>query len=741
MGDTSRDSAKPGASLPVICTIFFVSGFPALIYQLVWQRSLFAIYGINVESVTVVVTAFMLGLGLGSLAGGAISRFKKLPLLTVFGIVEVGIGAYGYFSLQIFDAVGHATLGAGVWLTGLLTFCLVLVPTLLMGATLPILVAHLVRRTGNVGRSVGLLYFVNTLGSAAACFAVALFLMREFGQQGVVTLAAIMNGIVAVAAFAAGMQGSAPEEPPASSVEGESDLPRSRLLMAAALVGATGFISLSYEIVWFRIFSFASGGSALAFALLLGSFLAGIAGGSLIARRWCTSDVKGKGLNALAKFVLWANVAGFLVAPLTSFGNAFVPWPVMLPLVVIAAGMLGATFPLICHYGIPPDARAGAKTSYLYLTNIIGSSAGSLFTGFVLMQVLTTAQITVVLAVAGFVLSVLVTRLADADENTRVNQLITAGIAAALVVGFSWAVFIGFWERLQFGPNVTQEHAFEHVRENRHGVITVTPDGRIFGGGIYDGVFSTDIVDDRNMIVRPFSLSAFHESPREVLMIGLASGSWAQVVANHPDLEKLTVIEINPGYVDLVRDYPEVSSVLDNPKVEIVIDDGRRWMNRNPDRKFDFIVMNTTFHWRAHATNLLSVEFLELVRNHLKPGGAAIYNSTDSARVQRTACEVFPHVVRVINNLVVSDSPLDPNRERWRQVLLDYRIDGQPVLNPEQEADRARLVRILGMIDNLQGPDSPWWGMEDRPSILNRTESLRVITDDNMGTEWDLFRN
>src|SRR5690606_8887529 len=148
----------------------------------------------------------------------------------------------------------------------------------------------------------------------------------------------------------------------------------------------------------------------------------------------------------------------------------------------------------------------------------------------------------------------------------------------------------------------------------------------------------------------PFSLSAFHESPREVLMIGLASGSWAQVVANHPDLEKLTVIEINPGYVDLVRDYPEVSSVLDHPKVEIVIDDGRRWMNRNPDRKFDFIVMNTTFHWRAHATNLLSVEFLELVRNHLKPGGAAIYNSTDSARVQRTACEVFPHVVRVINN-------------------------------------------------------------------------------------------
>lgn len=160
---------RNSVSLPVICTIFFFSGFPALIYQLVWQRSLFAIYGINVESVTVVVTAFMLGLGLGSLAGGLVSRLKQLLLLVAFALIELGIGAYGYFSLRIFDAVGNATLGAGTLLTGALTFCLVLLPTLLMGATLPILVAHLVRHTGNVGRSVGLLYFVNTLGSAAAC--------------------------------------------------------------------------------------------------------------------------------------------------------------------------------------------------------------------------------------------------------------------------------------------------------------------------------------------------------------------------------------------------------------------------------------------------------------------------------------------------------------------------------------------------------------------------------------------
>ncbi|MBZ0135180.1 MAG: fused MFS/spermidine synthase [Planctomycetes bacterium] len=741
MNQQTPIAAKPGASLPVICTIFFFSGFPALIYQLVWQRSLFAIYGINVESVTIVVTAFMLGLGLGSLAGGAVSRWLKLPLLTIFGLIEIGIGAYGYFSLRIFDAVGHATLGVGVWTTGLLTFGLVLVPTLLMGATLPILVAHLVRRTGNVGRSVGLLYFVNTFGSAAACFAVALVLMRELGQQGVVTLAAAMNGIVAIGALAAGMMGNAPTEPDSPASEAPPDTARSRFVMASVLVGITGFISLSYEIVWFRIFSFASGGSALAFALLLGSFLAGIAFGSLLARRWCTSDVTGRGLRALAGFVLWANVAGFLVAPFTSFGMAFVPWSVMLPLVAIASGMLGATFPLICHYGVPPNARAGTNMSYLYLANIAGSSGGSLITGFVLMHYLTTPQITVLLAVAGFGLSVLVTRLADTDENTRVNQVITAGVAGALVIGFSWALFIGFWERLQFSDKVADERSFEHIIENRHGVITVTQDGRIYGGGIYDGVFSTDLVNDRNMIVRPYSMAAFHENPREVLMIGLSSGSWAQVVANHPSVEKLTVIEINPGYLDVIRQYPDVASVLDNPKVEIVIDDGRRWLNRNPERKFDFIVMNTTFHWRAHATNLLSVEFLQLIRAHLNDGGAAIYNTTDSERVQRTACEVFPYVVRVINNVVVSDRSLNPDTERWARVLREYRVDGTPVLDLANEPDRKRLERLKAMPLSMQAATPVWWGMEDRTSILNRTESLTPVTDDNMGTEWDLFRN
>src|SRR3954452_14667860 len=129
MAEPAVDS--PRANLTVICAIFFCSGIPALIYQLVWQRSLFTIYGINVESVTVVVTAFMLGLGIGSFAGGRLSRLR-LPLLGVFAAVELGIGLFGYFSLGLFHAVGELTLQLSAPLTALFTFLLVLVPTLLM---------------------------------------------------------------------------------------------------------------------------------------------------------------------------------------------------------------------------------------------------------------------------------------------------------------------------------------------------------------------------------------------------------------------------------------------------------------------------------------------------------------------------------------------------------------------------------------------------------------------------------
>lgn len=192
-----------------ISVVFFLSGFAALLYQIVWQRSLFAIYGINVEAVTVVVTAFMVGLGVGSLAGGAVSKDPRRPALALFGVVETAIGVFGLCSLALLRWIGTRTLQLSFSATALVTFLVVLIPTLLMGSTLPLLTAHLVRRSHNVGRSLGLLYCVNTLGSSLASLAAVMFLMGALGQRGVVTLAAALNLIVGAGALLLHVRGRA----------------------------------------------------------------------------------------------------------------------------------------------------------------------------------------------------------------------------------------------------------------------------------------------------------------------------------------------------------------------------------------------------------------------------------------------------------------------------------------------------------------------------------------------------
>lgn len=730
--------AAPRANLAVICAIFFCSGVPALIYQLVWQRSLFTIYGINVESVTVVVTAFMLGLGLGSFAGGRLSRLG-LPLLGVFAAIEIGIGVFGFFSLGLFHTVGELTLQMSAPLTALFTFLLVLVPTLLMGATLPLLTAHLVKHSGNVGRSVGLLYFVNTLGSAFACFIVAAFLMRLLGQQGAVTLACGINVVVGVGALLAQMRSPSADAAPG----GRSTQFNTRGFWFALLLSALcGYIALSYEILWYRVYSFASGGVAQAFALLLGCYLLGIALGALVSRRFCREPAAGEQVASLSGFVLFANLASFLLVPVAALITSVLHWGASLPLVAVAAALLGAIFPLICHIAIAPDARAGEGLSYLYLANIGGSALGSLITGFVLMDHWTLGGISLFLALLGIALSLVL--LLAARHRTRGRRVLASRAAAiaatAVVIVFVQPVlFDGVYERLYFKGDYAGQR-FAHLAENKSGVVSVTQDGEIQGGGVYDGDFSTDLVNDRNLIVRAYALSLLHEAPRDVLMIGLSSGSWAQVIANNPQVENLTVVEINPAYLNVMKNYPGEAGVLDNPKMNVVIDDGRRWLARNPDRKFDFIVQNTSFNWRAHATDLLSKEYLDLVRGHLKPGGVSFYNTTGSAEAQRTGALEYPNALRFINFMAVSESPIAVDRRRWERVLRDYRIEGRPVLDLADAQQRARLEQVLALADSLSagyGPDKrPGENMETRDGILARTEGVPTITDDNMTTEW-----
>jgi spermidine synthase len=749
-----RAQSPSPRSVPLPYLFFFVSGFPALLYQIVWQRALFTLYGVNIESVTMVVTAFMLGLGLGSLLGGTISRSQRLPLLQVFGVVELLIASYGIFSLRVFHWAAAFTAGSAPLQTGLIAFALIVLPTVLMGSTLPILVSYTVRLSHNVGTSVGALYAANTLGSATACFCAGLFLMRWLGESRTVALAAGLNAVVGatVLAWHFVTQGQSPLGSPTVSRHCQNELAthgarhtvdentRIGFALAVIVAGIAGFISLGYEIVWYRLFSFTTGGAAKSFAFLLGAYLAGIGLGSLACNRICQKVTNPLSLiRFLVGIVFGANLLGFMVGPILFNLVAHASyWWTLVP-VGVASAWLGAVFPLLCHISIPADEGAGGRMSYLYLSNIVGSALGSYLTGSVLMDIFPLAHISVVLALIGLGLGAALILKAGLGWGQLLTSALGVCVGVLFVVQASGPLFHDMYQKLilrdaySLGALGGQISA---VVENKSGVITVTRTSTVYGGGIYDGRFSLSLVGDTNGIQRPFSLSYFHPNPREVLMIGLSSGSWAQVIANHPQVEHLTIVEINPGYLRLIQRHPEVASLLRNPKVHIDIDDGRRWLVRNPERKFDAVVMNSSYSWRSNASNLLSTEFLRLVRQHLNPGGVHFYNATDSKEVMATGLSVFPFGMRVGSCMVVSDTPLQLDAKRWLDVLSDYRIDGKPVFDLSQEQDRRRLREVMAMATTIDRDVAGPVTLESADHIRARTGGARVITDDNMGAEW-----
>jgi len=720
-------AARLPAWTRILCVLFFFSGFPALIYQLTWQRELFRIFGVNSESVTIVVTAFMLGLGLGSLAGGWVSKRRWISLLPLLAAIELATAAFGIVSLSVFEQVGALIVNWSLPAMAAVNLLLVIVPTLLMGATLPILVSHLVRRSGEVGGAVGLLYYVNTMGAGAACLACCGVLFPFFGMHGAIWAAVGINVAVAIGAIAAHAFHRGEARPALAATNRrphEAVLGMRSVLLLAAL---GGFISLSYEIFLFRTVSYASGSSATAFAITLACFLFGIAGGARSAGKTCETFRPADIMRKAAEELVCANLAGLLFLPLM----AHLAWlgvgvlaVAMLMIYLIARGW-GSLLPYLAQFGVPADDRAGMRTSLLYFSNILGSAAGAIVTGFVLTNYLTLVQTALALAIAGTVCALsLIAALDTAGSERRRRAVDAVGVLAIALVAIP-LMSHRVLENLLFKGSV--DHAFVHAVENRSGIITVDTDGTVFGNGMYDGRFNTRLQDDRNGIIRPYALGLFRAASRDVLMIGLSSGSWAQVIANNPEVRSLTIVEINQGYLSLIAQQPEVASVLRNPKVTIITDDGRRWLSHHPDQRFDAIVSN----FRANVTNLLSTEFLELARRHLNPQGILFYNTTGSDRVQRTACLAFPYGARFTNHMVVSDTPIDWNFARWRHVLESYVIDGTKQFDPQNAEDRALLDSVTSADQSSQRHL-----IEGCPEVLVRTASRAPVTDDNMGTEW-----
>ena len=334
------------------------------------------------------------------------------------------------------------------------------------------------------------------------------------------------------------------------------------------------------------------------------------------------------------------------------------------------------------------------------------------------------------LVLFGIAISALLTAVAVRGRSGRVTLGIGYALLAAVLIWSSPVLYAGMYERLLYQDDYYDGRRFAHVVENRSGIVTLSESGTVYGGGSYDGQMNIDPRpgEDTNRVLRAYLIPAFHSAPRNILMIGVGSGSWLEVLSNFDEVDRITVVEINAGYLEIMRRTPLVAPALVHPKVKVIVDDGRRFLSRTTE-SFDIIISNTTVYWRAHAANLLSREYFELAGRRLNPGGIVYANSTQSVAVHKTMATVFPHAWRYQNMVLAGFDPIRLDFDRWRVELAEWTIRGAPVFDP---------VADDGLIDQLS-VERMWRGgptWESRTQILSRTRREPIITDDNMATEW-----
>lgn len=178
-----------------------MSGFAALIYQIAWQRMLFTAFGVDLESITIIIAVFMAGLGIGAYFGGRIADKFPKHIILLFALTEIGIGIFGFTSPTLIELTKNLFLHSSIITIAFSNFVLLLFPTFLMGSTLPLLTQYLNQHFDNIGNNIGWLYFTNTLGAAFACITTGFFLFNYLTITQVIYLAAIINCLVATIIF------------------------------------------------------------------------------------------------------------------------------------------------------------------------------------------------------------------------------------------------------------------------------------------------------------------------------------------------------------------------------------------------------------------------------------------------------------------------------------------------------------------------------------------------------------
>jgi spermidine synthase len=674
--------------LAILLLLFFCSGVCGLIYQVLWLRLLSLVFGVTVYAASTVLAAFMAGLAGGSaFAGRIVSRVKR-PLL-VFGLAEILIGISALVTPLALDAAAAlyaslypATGGSIVVLTAarLVTgFVVLLVPTVLMGMTLPVLSASALVRGSSFGARVGALYAINTAGAVCGAIATGYYLIGAVGIHRSFLIGAFVNVAVGLAALLLSrrVEGrEAAEVGPETVASAHSTaislgIPGPR--HSAAIIGVvaiSGFVALALEIVWFRTLVQYLAATTYAFTTMLATVLAGISIGGAIAARWLRTHRDWQWALAIVQLSAALAVLGsaiFLGWSYASGWRTSGDWQASAAAILPVSILMGVAFPIAIHVAAATSvgdapSRLAARVGRLYSFNVLGAIGGALVGGFLLLPLMGTRRALIAMAALYGASALLVVW-----NHPHRRRLLAATAAVALA-------FVVLAGRVPdpFAAAYTRRHG-QDMREfwREEGVQTaVSVHASQFRRSLYlDGLHQANDTPDMVRLHRIIGHlpMVLHPHPADALVIGLGGGATPGAVSQYSDTS-VQIVELSDSVRKAASFFAHINyDVLNQPNVRIRVDDGRNFLTLSGE-KFDVITADIIQPIHAGAGNLYSREYFTLVRDALKEDGLALQwighrEPTQYALIMRTFLEVFPHATLWFdgNLMVGSLTPLRLN--------------------------------------------------------------------------------
>lgn len=652
----------------LVMVLFFVSGGTGLVYEVVWTRQLALLFGVTVFAAASVLAAFMGGLALGSYLFGRLADRHRNPV-RVYALLEAGVGLSALAVPLLLDLLQPVYVALARALEGhfvLFNFARaalagipLLIPTTLMGGTVPAIGRYLIRQRDTVGWNVGLLYAVNTFGAVVGCVAAGFLLVPSYRLSWIIVATAAVNLAIA-AVLLLGKVGEPGVEPP-ERVEARRRRPAPHARLAMAVFGLSGFAALGYEILWTRSLVLYVHNSTYAFTLMLATFLIGLAlGGALMVRVY----------DRLAPPLFWLGVVEVLVGlsivlavltygflPELSFGilgtRAVTNWGQALALMSIRAGLvllpttifLGMVFPLVARIVCGGPERVGRQLGSAYALNTAGAIAGTLATAFLLIPTLGLRGTMVLLSGMNVMLGA---ACVAASARSRSRGLVSGGavLAVALVpilaipeTLFSDALQGDEWKIIYYREGVTDTTAVWQSQKTGHRWITYA-DQRGTAGT------HSDVPNRRQAHIAHL----LHPAPRLSLQIGFGVGNTLAAAALHPEVERLDCVELSPHVRQTAPYFWTNREVLEHPKVRLIIDDGRNFLLRTTET-YDVITLEPPEIFTAEVVNLYTTEFYRLADAALSDEGllsqwipAYAMGELEARMLVRSMAEVFPEL-------------------------------------------------------------------------------------------------